>query len=133
MGDNSENNFFSTETATVNMLDNEPIIFLGCSQGEFFSILVFSFIFWVITLLIIFLTFIDALLIAIVIPFVLSILLVIPTCFIACKHVEKSKRGRPDGYYSLQVKLLIDTLMSLLGAKRKFCKFTGNWSKSRSV
>lgn len=128
-----EQDFYNTENATGHFLDNEPVIFLGCSQGELFATVFLSYTFWLLVLLIIFITFIDDMVVAIALPCVFALILMIPTFMLACKSIAKNKRGKPNGYFSLQIKLTVDSMKALLGVRPKFNRFTGIWSKSRSV
>lgn len=125
--------YFTAENATANLLDNEPELLLGCTQGEFFGSLIVSYFIWLILLLIVFLILIDNLIIAIVIPFALAMLFSIPTFLVLAKIIVKNKRGKPNGYYELEGKLFKDSIRKAFGAKTKFNNFVGTWSKSRSV
>ena len=121
------------EIETAHLLDDEPELLLGLSQGEFFSLLAGSFLFWLVIIAIITLTFIDKLLIALTVPFAVALMLMIPTFIFAAKKLAKKKRGMPNGYFSLKIKLAMDTFRRFIGIKTKFNRFTGTWSKSRSA
>lgn len=126
------NDFFDIDTATTNLLDNEPELLLGCTQSEFFGGLLVSYLVWVILMLLLTATFATTFAIKFILPLVIALIPMMPTFYILSKTIAKTKRGKPNGYYDLELKLLLDQFRSAYGLKTKFVHHTGTWNKSRS-
>lgn len=124
--------FFEIDTATTNLLDDEPELLLGCTQSEFFGGLVVSYIAWAIIMMLIFTAFGASGVIKYLLPLVVALIPMMPTFYFLSKTIAKTKRGKPNGYYDLEIKLLMDQFRSSYGLNTKFVHHTGTWNKSRS-
>ncbi len=120
-----------TNEATAHFLDNEPELFMGCSQGELFAIAGISFALVATSFFLICLLFTTKILLLIGIPFACSLIFTLPLVWFFARILVKKKRGMPNGYFSLKIKLFVDWLRNLMGIKTKLNSFKGTWSKSR--
>ena len=108
--------------ATGHLIDAEPILFLGCSNGEVLALagagLVVGFA----------VGFVIALLSGIWL-LVLPFLIILPVAFIyqGGKRLGKAKEGKPNGYYN---RLLV-TYLSQWGIGKSFINRPGYWSVRR--
>lgn len=124
--------FFEIDSATTNLLDNEPELLLGCTQSEFFGGLIVSYAAWVVIVMLITTAFANTAVIKYFLPLILALVPMMPTFYLLSKKIAKKKRGKPNGYYDLEIKLLMDQFRSSYGLKTKFVHYTGTWNKSRS-
>ena len=108
--------------ATAHLIDTEPMLFLGCSNGE---ILAFAGVGLVVGLIV---GFVIALLSGfwlLVLPFL--ILLPVACIYLGGKRLGKAKEGKPNGYYDR----LLATQLNRWGIGKSIINRPGYWSVRR--
>ena len=107
---------------TADLIDSEPILFLGCSSGEILTLSGLGFMVGlVIGLIIAIITGIGLL----ALPFL--ILLPIVAIYYGGQRLGKAKEGKPSGYYDR----LISIKLNALGLGNSFVIRTGHWRNRR--
>jgi conjugative transfer region protein (TIGR03750 family) len=89
----------------ANRIDEEPVVFRGCTTSELMVILGLAAAFWLPTSMVI-----AGMLGYFTAGFGLTIVGIVVTLLWASKHFQSIKRGRPDGYYQHKVILWLDVM-----------------------
>lgn len=105
-------------------IDEEPVVFRGCTASELMVILGMAAAFWVPAALVI-----AGLAGYFTAGFGLAVVGIVVTLLAASKYFQSIKRGRPDGYYQHKTLLRLDAL----GLRRSgFIVHTGLWDLGRT-
>jgi conjugative transfer region protein (TIGR03750 family) len=107
---------------TANLIDAEPVLFLGCNNSEIMNLAGIGF------LIGLFVGIVISVLIGIGI-LVLPFLIVVPmlTIYFGGKRLGKAKEGKPDGFYGR----MIASKLNAMGFGNSFVTRSGYWRNTR--
>ena len=120
----SEQSLHDQHEHIARRLDEEPVVFRGCTASELMMILGTASAFWVPFSLIV-----TGLAGYFTAGFGLAVVGIVVTLLFASKYFQSIKRGRPDGYYQHKVILWLDAL----GVRRSgYVVRSGIWDLGRT-
>ena len=107
---------------TAHLIDNEPVLMLGCNNTEIFTLAGLGFVVGLVLGLFFGVVFSQYVLI---VPF--PMLMTVCTVYFGGKRLGRAKEGKPDGFFN---RFLLNTFCRL-GFRSGFVQHLGSWSIRR--